>query len=61
MNGKITHPRRSFTYARESGTIINFARENAGNRKILIFAHVVIFYIENNTGKTYFQHRNWYG
>ena len=39
------------TYARESRAIIDFARENAGNLKIFIFAHVVIFYKENNTEK----------
>ena len=41
----------SFTYALESRAIIDFARENAGNRKILIFSHVVIFYIQNLTEK----------
>ena len=41
--------------------LILHVRENAGKLKILFYAHVVIFYIENNTEKTYFQHRNWYG
>ena len=52
---------RSFTHAREFRAVIDFARENASNRKLLIFTHVVIFYIENSTEKTYFHQRNWYG
>ena len=34
--------------------LVNFAGENAGNRKILIFGHVVIFYIEKNIEKNIF-------
>ena len=41
--------------------LFDFARGNKHNGKILIFGHVVIFYIENNIEKTFFQHKNLYG
>ena len=34
--------------------LFDFARGNKHNRKILIFGHVVIFYIENNIEKNIF-------
>ena len=37
----------------------DFARGNAGNRKILIFGHVLIFYIENNIEK-HFSYKETY-
>ena len=41
--------------------LFDFARGNKHSKKILIFGHDVIFYIENNIGKTFFQHKNLYG
>ena len=35
----------------------DFAGGNADIRKILIFGHVVIFNLENNIEKTFFQHK----
>ena len=32
--------------------LFDFAPENTGNRKILVFGHVVIFYLEINIVKT---------
>ena len=31
--------------------LFDFARGNAGKRKVLIFGHVLIFYLENNIEK----------
>ena len=41
--------------------LFDFARGNKHDWKIFIFGHVVIFYIENNIEKTFFQHKNLYG
>ena len=36
--------------------LFDFARGIAGKRKVLIFGLVLIFYLENNIEKTFFQY-----